>query len=111
MKSQQTYSNLFERIENKDFEGLNKIAQEYKLLEIELKEKTARFNELKDTIKTLGAGKFETDEYMFSLYEKAGAKTLDKATLEKLYPEVFADERIYKIGKPSLVLDKVERKN
>ncbi len=110
MKNKQTFSNLFDRVENKDFKDLNKVAQEYKLLEIELKEKTARFNELKDLIKTLGAGKFETDEFMFSLYEKAGAKTLDKSTLEKLYPEVFADERIYKIGKPSLVLDKVERK-
>lgn len=111
MKNKQTYSDLFNRIDGTQAQELDKIAQEYKLLEIELKEKKARFDELKDTIKELGAGKFETENYIFSLYDKAGARTLDKNVLEKLYPEVFADERIYKIGNPTLVLDKVERKS
>ena len=111
MKSKQTYSELLNRIEGQDAVELNKIAQEYKLLEKELKEKNARFSELKDIIKTLGEGGFETDEYMFNLYMKKGSKTLDKTVLEKLYPNVYEDERIYKIGTPSLVLDKVERKS
>ena len=113
MKNLQTYSELKEvvRLEGKQAKSMDKVAQEFKLLEKELKEKSARFDELKAIIKELGDGKFETAEYMFSLYTKNGARTLDKTVLEKLYPEVAADERIYKIGKPSLVLDKVERKS
>ena len=113
MKNKQTYSDRkdVQIISGKQATDLNEVAQEFKLLEKELKDKQARFDELKAIIKKLGEGEFETGEYSFNLYMKKGSKTLDKAVLEKLYPSVFSDERIYKIGKPSLVLDKVERKN
>ena len=112
MKNKQTYSDLFERIDGQQATDLDKVAQELKLLEKEVKEKNARITEIKNSIKKeLGAGDFETSEYIFKLYIKKGTTTLDKSVLEKLYPEVFADERIYKTGEPSLVLDKVERKS
>ena len=111
MKNLQTYSDLRERIEGTEAETLDKLAQEYKLLEKELKDKSARFEEIKTELKKLGAGSFETGEYMFDLYERKGSKSIDKTLIEKLYPEIYEDEKIWKTSKPSLVLDKVERKN
>ncbi len=112
MKDKQTYSDLFQIItESQGASELDKVAQEYKLLKAEIEEKTARLKELQETIKKLGVGKFETSNYMFILYERKGSTTLDKPVFEKLYPNIYADEKIWKTGKPSLVLDSVERKN
>ena len=112
MKSKQEYSSLLQRIEGGKASLLDKVAQEYKLLEIELKEKQARYDELKSAIKLeLGEGKYETANYMFSLYLRDSSKTLDKDVLAEIYPNVYNDPRIWKAGSPSLVLGKVERKN
>ena len=111
MKNLQTNSDLRQLIDGTQGKELSEIAQEYKVLEAKLTEMSARFNELKAQIKKLGEGKFETSEYTFDLYKRQGSLSIDKTLVEKLYPEVFADDRIWKQSKPSLVLDKVERKN
>lgn len=111
MKNLQTNSDLRQLIDGTKGKELSEIAQEYKVLEAKLTDMSTRFNELKDIIKQLGEGKFETSEYTFDLYTRQGSLSIDKKVVEQLYPEVFKDERIWKQSKNSLVLDKVERKS
>ena len=66
--------------------------------------KTEASNLLKEELKE---GKFSCGIYDIDIIEKKGSTTLNKEVLKALYPEVFADARIWKTGEPHLVLDKV----
>ena len=66
--------------------------------------KTEASNLLKEELKE---GKFSCDIYDIDIIEKSGSTTLNKEVLKALYPEVFNDDRIWKVGEPYLALNKV----
>ena len=115
MKNQQTLNENFILIDGQEATRINKVAQEYRLLDDEIKRKTLELEKLKNELKALNEGSnesntYETLEFIISLVGKKGSKRLDNKTFEKLYPNVFEDERIWTIGKPVLSIGKVERK-
>ena len=115
MKNQQTLNENFILIDGVQAIKINKIAQEYKLLDDEIKRKTLELDKLKAELKALNgdskeSATYETMEFIISLVGKKGAKRLDGKLVEKLYPNVFEDERVWTIGSPSLAIGQIQRK-
>ena len=115
MKNQQTLNENFILIDGVQADKINKVAQEYKLLDDEIKRKTIELEKLKAELKSLNgdskeSNTYETLEFIIPLISRKGSKRLDGKLIEKLYPEVYADDKVWTIGNPTLVIGQVQRK-
>lgn len=115
MKNQQTlnYNNII--LDGKQAERINAVAQQYKLLLDEVNRKTIELDKLKAELKALNgdskeSNTYETLEFIIPLVSRKGSKRLDNKLVEKLYPQVYADEKVWTIGSPSLAIGNIERK-
>ena len=115
MKNKQTLNDNFKLIDGKQADRINTVAQQYKLLLDEVNRKTVELDKLKAELKALNgdskeSATYETAEFIISLIGRKGSKRLDNKLVEKLYPQVYADEKVWTIGSPTLAIGTVERK-
>lgn len=112
---QQTMNENTTWLDGKQADTVNKLAKEYILLTNLITEQTVKLEEVKEQLKALNNGEivsntFETNDFIIPLIARHGSERLDKKVFEKLYPQVFADEKIWIQGKDTLTMGKVVAK-
>ena len=99
-------------VHGQEGKDLDRVCREFKRLEDTSKEVSKAIKPLREQLKGLNGNKlesksFETENFRIYIVKVSGSESIDLETLRELYPEVFADKRLYKKSKDYIKLDKV----
>ena len=106
----QTLSDYRQLIDGQKGKDITETLRKIELLKVQIKELTEQKNNLVNSVKSVGVGRYETFDMTFDIIEKEGTETIDKKLLFALYPETEGDTRIMKYGQPSIALINIKEK-